>query len=103
MAEEEGIVMVVGTLCLSLRLAGPRSLKEKRAVLSSVIPRLRQKFQASVAEVDDQELWGNATIAVAVVSGSASQALAVLQAIEEEVASHPEVEVVEAVREVERR
>lgn len=95
--------MVVGTLCISLRLDGPRSLKEKRAVLSSIIPRLRQKFQASVAEVDDQELWGNATIGVAVVSDSASQALAVLQAIEEEVASHPEVEVVEVVREVERR
>ena len=45
---------------------------------------MSQKFQASVAEVDDQELWGNATIGAAVVSGSASQALAVLQAIEEE-------------------
>ena len=94
--------MVVGTLCISLRLEGPRSLKEKRAVLSSMIPRLRQKFQASVAEVADQELWGNATIGVAVVSGSASHVQTVLQAIEQEVASHPEVEVVEVVREIER-
>ena len=100
---EHHVGMVVGTLCISLRLEGPRSLKDKRAVLSSLIPRLRQKFQASVAEVDDQELWGNATIGVALVSGSASQALAVLQSIEVELASHPEVEVVEVVREVERR
>jgi uncharacterized protein YlxP (DUF503 family) len=95
--------MVVGTLRISLRLDGPRSLKEKRAVLSSIIPRLRQKFQASVAEVDDQDLWGNATIGVAAVSNSTVQVQAVLQAIEEEIASHPEIEVAEVAREIERR
>jgi len=43
-------------------------LKEKRHVLKSIIERLIARFNASVAEVDYNELWNKSMIGVAVVS-----------------------------------
>jgi uncharacterized protein YlxP (DUF503 family) len=63
--------MVVGLLHMELHLPGSHSLKEKRSVVNHVKERLRTRFNASVAEVDHQELWQRAALGVAVVSGDA--------------------------------
>jgi len=60
--------MSVGVCRLKIHVPGSRSLKDKRSVVKSLIARLRQQFNLSVAEVDDQELWQIATISVACVS-----------------------------------
>lgn len=57
------------------------SLKEKRSIVRSLVAKIRQRFNASVAEVGHQELWQRAAIAVAVVSGSAEEADKSLTAI----------------------
>jgi hypothetical protein len=44
------------------------SLKGKRRVLKSITTRVRSKFNVSVAEVDDQELWQLATLGICCVS-----------------------------------
>lgn len=71
--------MVVGTLEIQLRLDGSNSLKDKRRVLRSVMDRVRHEFNVTIAEVEDNELWGNATIGVACVSNSTVHAESVLQ------------------------
>jgi uncharacterized protein len=71
--------MVVGSMELALRLEGAHSLKEKRRILRSVIDRVRHEFQVAVAEVDDQDLWGNAVVGVACVSNNAQHADSILQ------------------------
>ena len=63
--------MVVGTLLMELHLPGSHSLKAKRSVVNHVKERLRTRFNASVAEVDHQDLWQRATLGVAIVSGEA--------------------------------
>jgi uncharacterized protein YlxP (DUF503 family) len=63
--------MVVGLLHMELHIPGSHSLKEKRSVVNHVKERLRTRFNASVAEVDHQELWQRAALGVAVVSGDA--------------------------------
>ena len=60
--------MVVGTLQLQLHFPDPRSLKEKRFILKSVLTRLRQAFNAGFAELDGMDLWQSSTIAVVCVS-----------------------------------
>ena len=50
------------------------SLKDKRQVSKSLIDKTRQRFNASVAEVDTQDLHQTLTIGVAVVSGDAAHA-----------------------------
>ena len=46
------------------------SLKDKRQVCRSLVDKARQKFNASIAEVDTQDVHQTLTMAVAVVSGS---------------------------------
>jgi len=58
-----------------------RSLKEKRMVARSLIEKARRRFNASIAEVDTQELHQMLTVGVAVVSGDAAHARAMLEEI----------------------
>jgi uncharacterized protein YlxP (DUF503 family) len=48
------------------------SLKDKRQVCRSLIDKTRHKFNASVAEVDTQDIHQTLTIGVAVVSGDSA-------------------------------
>jgi uncharacterized protein YlxP (DUF503 family) len=52
---------------IELFIASAQSLKDKRQVVKSLIGRIRAKVNASVSEVDFQELWQRAAIGVAMV------------------------------------
>lgn len=58
--------VAVGTVELHLPDVG--SLKGKRHVLKGLKEKVRQKFEVAVAEVDHQDTWQRATLAVACVS-----------------------------------
>jgi uncharacterized protein YlxP (DUF503 family) len=60
--------MNVGVCRINLRLPGNTSLKSKRRVIKPIITQLGNKFNVSVAEVDDQDLWQAATIGVCCLS-----------------------------------
>ena len=60
--------MNVGVCRVKLRFPENLSLKGKRQVLKSITTRLRSRFNVSVAEVDDHELWQLATLGVCCVS-----------------------------------
>ena len=60
--------MNVGACRVSLRLPENASLKDKRRVLKSITSRVRNRFNVSVAEVDDQNLWQLATLGICCVS-----------------------------------
>jgi uncharacterized protein YlxP (DUF503 family) len=72
----------IGVLILELRLDEAHSLKDKRHYVKSLKDRLRSKFNVSVAEIDYQDLWQRALIAVATVSSDQSHAEQVLQTVE---------------------
>lgn len=61
--------MFVGVARLSLHVAESGSLKGKRQVLRKVIERVKARFNVSIAEVEDQDLWQRATLALAVIGG----------------------------------
>jgi len=62
--------MNVGVCWVKLRFPENLSLKGKRQVLKSITVRLRSKFNVSVAEVDDNDLWQLATIGICCVSNN---------------------------------
>lgn len=72
--------MVAGLLRLRLRLPA-HSLKEKRAIVKPVVERLRHRFNAAVAEADDLDAPGCATLMAAVLAPDAAHADRQLQAI----------------------
>jgi uncharacterized protein len=60
--------MLVGICQIEIFIPESGSLKSKRFILSSLKARLRNKFNISIAEVDDNEKWQRTTLGVAVVS-----------------------------------
>ncbi|ATB27729.1 DUF503 domain-containing protein [Melittangium boletus] len=59
--------MFVCVARLILQIPESGSLKAKRQVLRRVTERVKARFNVAVAEVDDQDLWQKATLALAVV------------------------------------
>lgn len=57
--------MVVGTGIITLRIHDCRSLKGKRKVVKSLIQRVRNNFNASVAEVGANDIYQRAEIGIA--------------------------------------
>ena len=47
---------------MDLTLRENHSLKEKRRVVKSIIGRVKSKFNVSIAEVGDQDVWQSAQI-----------------------------------------
>ena len=60
--------MIVGILTVNLHIPESNSLKSKRMAIKSLIDRIKNKFNVSVAEVDAQDLWQRSVIAIAFVS-----------------------------------
>ncbi|WP_298843565.1 DUF503 domain-containing protein [Clostridium sp.] len=58
---------------VTLRASWSHSLKEKRMVVKSIIQKLKNKFNISVAEVDDQDIHQTIVIGVAGLCGTSSQ------------------------------
>lgn len=59
--------MVLGVCQLELLLHENFSLKGKRQVLRSIIQRARKRFNISISEVEDQDLWQRAVLGICAV------------------------------------
>jgi len=60
----------LGLLSLELHFPFAQSLKDKRAIVKSLIARTRSRFNVSVVEAGHQEVWQRARLVIAVVSGN---------------------------------
>ena len=87
--------MVIGLLTLELHFPGARSLKDKRQALRSFEQRVRNRHNVSVAEVEHQDLWQRATLAVVSVNTDQVHLERALQAVAGEAASAREIELVD--------
>ncbi len=73
--------MIIGVLTFEIFIPTSESLKEKRFVLKSLKDRLKNKFNASVAEIAFQDKWQRAAIGVAVIGNEQSHVQQSLQQI----------------------
>ncbi len=83
--------MVVGVLRLALYIQGASSLKDKRQVLRKVIDRLRARYNVSVAEVGDNDIWQRALVGITAVSNDHSFVNEVLDKCTRDVANITEI------------
>lgn len=60
--------MIVCYATITLRLYSPASLKEKRQILKSLLSKIKNNFNVSVAEIDLNDKWQLAEIGVATLS-----------------------------------
>ncbi|MFH1681263.1 MAG: DUF503 domain-containing protein [Candidatus Eisenbacteria bacterium] len=85
--------MILGTCRIHLFIPSAGSLKGKRSVVKGLKDRIRARFNVSVAEIEDQELWQRAVIGVAVVSNEQKHADQTLAAVLRLVEGEPRAEV----------
>lgn len=62
--------MLVGTLLVQVYIPEATSLKEKRKVVKSVMQKVQNRFNVSIAEVDNEDLRQRAALGIAVVGDS---------------------------------
>ncbi len=87
--------MVVGAIQLEIYIPGSNSLKSKRKVVKSLINRLRDKFNVSVAEVDANNLWQRATLGIAVADGNSRFANKILDKVLDMIENDGNVEILD--------
>jgi uncharacterized protein YlxP (DUF503 family) len=86
--------MITISVKLTFYISYAISLKDKRQVRRSLIDKVRQRFNASIAEVDTQDVHKTLTLGVAVVSGDATQARLALDEIVRFMEEHAEAELI---------
>ncbi len=58
---------------ITLRASWSHSLKEKRMVVKSIVQKLKNKFNISVAEVEEQDIHQIIVIGIAGICGNSAQ------------------------------
>lgn len=85
---------------VELHLPDVDSLKGKRHVLKGLKERVRARFECSVAEVDHQDVWQRATLAVVYVSADARHANEVVSKALDFIEDHVEGRVIDTSLEI---
>ncbi len=75
------IIIRVAICVLELHIPGATSLKAKRQVIKSLTQRLRNRFNISVAEVGDQNLWQRVELGMAVICHNGAGADSIMEKI----------------------
>ena len=83
--------MVIGLLTLDLHFPGARSLKDKRQALRSLETSIRNRFNVSMAEVEHQDLWQRARVAVVTVNTDHGHLESTLQRVTSEAENAREI------------
>ena len=83
--------MVIGLLTLDLHFPGARSLKDKRQALRSLETRVRNRHNVALAEVEHQDLWQRARLAVVSVNTDHGHLESTLSAVVSEAATARDV------------
>lgn len=87
---------------LKIRLYAPwvHSLKEKRMIIKSLLAKIRNKFQVSAAEVEEQDVHQILVIGVAAIVPHSAQADSLMDEIVDFVEQNTEAEIVAEEREI---
>ncbi|GAA0718783.1 DUF503 domain-containing protein [Clostridium malenominatum] len=73
--------MIIGTGRICLRASWVHSLKEKRMIVQSLTTRVKNKFNVSIAEIENQDIHQTIVLGVACVSNEVRHANSVIQKV----------------------
>ena len=71
--------MIIGSCVIHLYLPGAVSLKDKRHRIKPLLHKLRRRFEVAAAEVDKQDVWQSADIAIVTVTNDIGLAHSLLE------------------------
>jgi uncharacterized protein YlxP (DUF503 family) len=88
--------MIVGVVRIELFIPESGSLKTKRFAVKSIKDRLINRFNVSVAEVDNTDKWQRASLGIAAVSNDSKHMESILNNVMNLVYDDGRVEVIES-------
>lgn len=80
---------------ISFTIYDSYSLKDKRSTMKSILKRMHQKYNVSIAEISQQEIWNVGCMGVAAVNSSALIARKILEQVMEQMEEEYEIEIFE--------
>ena len=86
--------MIVGTCLVTLRIFQSKTLKEKRSIVKSIIGKCKSRFNISISEVGDFELWQKSQLGIACVSNQTTHVEQILDTVVRFIENNGEVEVI---------
>jgi uncharacterized protein YlxP (DUF503 family) len=86
--------VTVGILVVELYIPQSGSLKGKRQVIKGLKERVKNRFNVSVAEVGELDLWQKAVLGIVAVANEKGFVNEVMDRVVNFIASHPEVQIV---------
>lgn len=92
--------MIIETLEIKLYAPWVHSLKEKRMIVKSLTAKVRNKFNVSVAEIEDQDVHQSIVLGVACVAGNTALADSIMDHVLAFLEANTEAEIVDVRREV---
>ncbi|MEK7279056.1 MAG: DUF503 domain-containing protein [Nitrospirota bacterium] len=87
--------MIIGICTIVLFIPDKNSLKGKRQVVKSIKDRVKSKYNVSIAEVDDQDLWQKTVLGIAFVGNEKKFVNQVLDSVLGFIRSTPLVEIID--------
>ena len=91
--------MLIVSLRIKLHAPWVHSLKEKRMIVKSLMAKLQNKFNVSVAEVDEQDIHQTIVIGVAAIVPHHAQADSFTEELQYFIEGNTEAEIVEIEKE----
>lgn len=92
--------MIIGTATIKIHMPWVHSLKEKRMVVKSICAKVRNRFNVSIAEIEEQDIHQIAVFGVAGIAGDKAQADSIIDHVMNFIESNTEGEVVNIEREL---
>lgn len=92
--------MIIGTAIIKLHLPWVHSLKEKRMVVKSICAKVKNQFNVSIAEVEEQDIHQIAVLGFASVAGERAHADSIVDHVLNFIEGNTEGEVVSVEREI---
>ncbi|NLL39714.1 MAG: DUF503 domain-containing protein [Clostridiales bacterium] len=91
--------MIITVETIKLYAPWVNSLKEKRTVVKSIIAKIKNKFNVSIAEVDSQDLHKTIILGIALVSGTKALGDSIMDKLNSYLQNITDAEIIEIFRE----
>ncbi len=92
--------MITGTLKIRIHTPWVHSLKEKRMVVKSLCSKIRNKFNVSISEVDEQDIHQTIVLGIAFITTNVSHCHSIADKVLNFIESSTEGEIVSIERDV---
>ncbi|WP_243186689.1 DUF503 domain-containing protein [Clostridium intestinale] len=92
--------LIIGTAEIVIRISWANSLKEKRMVSRSILAKIKNKFNVSVAEIENMDEHKKLTIGLCCVSNSTNKSNEIINEVINFIYDNTEGEVIDVFTEI---